>query len=143
MPTAPISMRKFKDILRLKYGCELTHRQIAKSLSISAGSVSNYVNCATQLDITSWPLPEKWDDLALSQAFFKTKPQPKRYVTPDWSLVQQELRPKTMTLLLLWEEYVERHAEGFYSYNHICRQYKAWLKCQKPSMRQNHKAGEK
>jgi len=143
MPTAPISMRKLKEILRLKYGCELTHRQIAKSLSISAGSVSNYVNCATQLDITSWPLPEKWDDLALSQAFFKTKPQPKRYVTPDWSLVQQELRPKTMTLLLLWEEYVERHAEGFYSYNHFCRQYKAWLKCQKPSMRQNHKAGEK
>jgi transposase len=48
-----------------------------------------------------------------------------------------------MTLLLLWNEYTERHPEGFYSYTHFCRQYKAWLKCQKPSMRQNHKAGEK
>lgn len=143
MPTAPISMRKLKEILRLKYGCELTHRQIAKSLSISPGSVSNYVNRAAQLDIATWPLPDKWDEHSLSQAFFNTKPQPKRYVTPDWSVIQQELRAKTMTLLLLWEEYVERHPEGFYSYNHFCRQYKTWLKCQKPSMRQHHKAGEK
>lgn len=48
-----------------------------------------------------------------------------------------------MTLLSLWEEYGERHPEGFYSYNHFCRQHKTWLKCQKPFMRQNHKAGEK
>lgn len=143
MPTAPISMRKLKEILRLKYGCSLSHRKIAKSLSISAGSVSNYVNRAAQLELTTWPLADKWNDNALRQAFFNTKTQPKHYFLPDWSVVQQELRPKTMTLQLLWEEYKERHPEGFYSYNHFCRQYKAWLKCQKPSMRQNHKAGEK
>ncbi len=143
MPTAPISMRKLKEIIRLKYGCELTHRQIAKSLSISPGSVSTYVNRAAQLNITSWPLAASWDEQSLHQAFFNTKAQPKRYALPDWSIVQQELRPKTMTLQLLWEEYKERHPEGYYSYNHYCRQYKSWLKCQKPSMRQNHKAGEK
>lgn len=143
MPTAPISMRKLKEILRLKYGSLLSHRTIAKSLSISSGSVSNYVNRAAQLEITTWPLPDKWDDNSLRQAFFNTKVQAKRYVLPDWSIVNQELKPKTMTLLLLWEEYVERHPEGFYSYNHFCRQYKAWSQCQKPSMRQNHKAGEK
>jgi len=143
MPTAPISMRKLKEILRLKYSCSLSHRKIAKSLSISAGSVSNYVNRAAQLEITTWPLADKWGDHALRQAFFNTKTQPKRYFLPDWSVIHQELRPKTMTLQLLWEEYKERHPEGFYSYNHFCRQYKTWLKCQKPSMRQNHKAGEK
>jgi len=36
MPMAPISMRKLKEILRLKYGCMLSHRKIAKSLSVSA-----------------------------------------------------------------------------------------------------------
>jgi len=143
MPTAPISMRKLKEILRLKYGCSLSHRKIAKSLSISAGSVSNYVNRAAQLEIKTWPLADKWNDNALRQAFFNTKTQPKRYFLPDWSVVHQELRPKTMTLQLLWDEYKERHPEGFYSYNHFCRQYKAWFKCQKTSMRQNHKAGEK
>ncbi len=102
MPTAPISMRKLKEIIRLKYGCELTHRQIAKSLSISPGSVSTYVNRAAQLNITSWPLAASWDEQSLHQAFFNTKAQPKRYALPDWSIVQQELRPKTMTLQLLW-----------------------------------------
>ena len=42
MPMAPITMRKLREILRLKYGCSLSHRQIAKSLSVSASIVSNY-----------------------------------------------------------------------------------------------------
>ena len=52
MSTAPISMRKLKDILRLKYDCSLSHRQIAKSLSISPSVVSRYANRATQLGIS-------------------------------------------------------------------------------------------
>lgn len=143
MPTAAISMRKLKEILRLKYGCALTHRQIAKSLSISPSSISLYANRAKQLGIVAWPLSEQWDDHSLSRAFFNTRVQPKRYVTPDWPVLNQELKSKTMTLLLLWEEYAERDPQGHYSYTHFCRQYKAWLDCQKPSMRQNHKAGEK
>ena len=35
-------MRKLKEILRLKYGCKLSHRQIAKSLSVSTTIVSRY-----------------------------------------------------------------------------------------------------
>jgi transposase len=143
MPTAPITMRKLKEILRLKYSCQLSHRQIARSLSVSSGTVSNYVNRATQLGISSWPIPDKWDDAALNQSFFNTKIQRHQLVLPDWSVVHQELKHKTMTLLLLWDEYVERHPDSHYSYNHYCRLYKSWLKCQKPSMRQNHKAGEK
>jgi hypothetical protein len=34
MPTAPISMRKVKEILRLKYGAGLSHRQIGRSLAM-------------------------------------------------------------------------------------------------------------
>ncbi len=41
MPTAILTMRKLKEILRLKYGCALWHRQIARSLSISPGTVSD------------------------------------------------------------------------------------------------------
>jgi len=143
MPTAPISMRKLKEILRLKYGCLLSHRQIASSLSISASVVSRYANRAAQIGITSWPLDTKWTDSLLSQQFHQTKVKTLSSSLPDWSQIQKELRPKTMTLQLLWEEYAERNPGSFYSYNHFCRLYKAWLKCQKPSMRQNHKAGEK
>lgn len=143
MPTAPISMRKLKEILRLKYSCSLSHRQIAKSLSVSPSIVSVYSARAASLGILSWPLPEEWDDEALQSAFFKKQTRSKKFAQPDWSVSHQELKHKTMTLLLLWEEYADRHPEGHYSYNHYCRLYKAWRKCQKPSMRQMHKAGEK
>ena len=58
MPMAPISMHKLKEILKLKYGCLLSYRKIAKSLSISASIVSIYAIRATSLGITSWPLDE-------------------------------------------------------------------------------------
>jgi transposase len=143
MSTAPISMRKLKDILRLKYDCSLSHRQIAKSLSISPSVVSRYTNRATQLGISQWPLADKWDDASLRREFLKTTVKKRKSSIPDWSVIYQELKHKTLTLLLLWEEYSERNPANHYSYNHFCRLYKAWLKCQKPSMRQNHKAGEK
>ena len=143
MPTAPISMRKLKEILRLKYGAHLTHHQIAKSLSISPSSVSTYINRATQLGINRWPLDDTWDDSKLTRAFFATKVKPKKYALPDWLTVKQALSCKTITLLLLWQEYAEQHPQAHYSYNHYCRQYKTWLKTQKLSMRQYHRAGEK
>ena len=143
MPTATISMRKLKEILRLKYGAKLTHRQIAKSLSISPSSVSTYANRAAQLGIIDWPLDEIWDETRLKRAFFNTSVQSKQYALPDWSTIKDSLTCKTMTLLLLWQEYAEQHPEGHYSYNHFCRQYKVWLGTQRLSMRQHHKAGEK
>ncbi len=102
MPTAPISMRKLKEILRLKYGCKLSNRQIANSLFVSPSIVSRYACKSAELGITHWPLYYKWDDHTLQKAFFKTIPRLKGFTIPKWSLVQQELRPKTMTLLLLW-----------------------------------------
>jgi transposase len=143
MATVPVTMRKLKEILRLKYGCSPGHRQIARSLSISPPAVSRYTNRARQLGITDWPLAAKWDDISLSRAFHQTKVKTKINSIPDWSQLYQELKHKTVTLQLLWEEYIERHPAGHYSYTHFCRLYKAWLKCQKPSMRQQHKAGEK
>jgi hypothetical protein len=89
MPMAPISMRKLKQILRLKYGYLLSHRKIAKSLSVSASIVSIYAIRANFLGITSWPLDEKWSDETIQRASFRTKPKSKGYVIPNWSVVQQ------------------------------------------------------
>ena len=46
MPAESISMRKLKEILRLKYQAKLSHRKIGTSLSISPGTVSTYINRA-------------------------------------------------------------------------------------------------
>lgn len=143
MPTPTITMRKLKEILRLKYGAELTHRQIAPSLAISPSVVSRYANRAAQLGITQWPLPAHWNDATLKREFLKTKVQLRKYTLPDCAEVHKALSAKTVTLQLLWEEYAERHPGGHYSYNHYCRLYKAWTKTLSLSMRQVHKAGEK
>ena len=73
MSTAPITMKKLKDILRLKYAQKLTHRQIAKSLSVSASVVSRYAARAAQMGISTWPLDDKWDDATLKRTFLHTK----------------------------------------------------------------------
>lgn len=145
MSAKTISMQKLKEILRLKYSAKLSHRQIAKSLSISPSVVSTYTNRAAQLGIHSWPLEEKWDDLALNRAFLNTKTVLKKdsMPVPDWSQIKQALTNKIMTLQLLWEEYKAANPSQHYSYNHYCRLYKKWLGTQKLSMRQSHKAGEK
>ena len=49
MPNNPVSMRKLKGILRLKYGSQLLRRAIAKRLSISPSVVSCYVNRVAQM----------------------------------------------------------------------------------------------
>ena len=142
MPTPSITMRKLQEILRLKYDAKLSHRQIARSLSISASVALGMLTEPHNLVFPNG-LPEGWDDATLNREFLKTTVTPKKYASPDWADVHKQLRSKTMTLQLLWEEYAERNSDGHYSYNHYCRLYKAWNKTTTPSMRQVHKAGEK
>ena len=61
---------------------------------------------------------------------------------PDWSEVHRELRRKSVTLSLLWQEYKETHPEGL-QYSRFCEQYRAWAGKLDLVMRQEHRAGEK
>jgi DNA-binding transcriptional regulator LsrR (DeoR family) len=44
MPTERLSMRRIRDLLRLKYAQGLSSRAIASSLSISKGAVGAYLS---------------------------------------------------------------------------------------------------
>ena len=93
MPAEPISMRKLKEILRLKYESKLSNRKIGNSLSVSSATVSNYINRARLIGIKGWPLPPDWDDIKLSQHFWQTKISrrtaiPLRAGTLHWSTVR-------------------------------------------------------
>ncbi|WP_415837848.1 winged helix-turn-helix transcriptional regulator, partial [Pseudoalteromonas ostreae] len=41
-----------------KYSAKLSHREIARSLNISPGTVANYVKKANELGLNQWPLTE-------------------------------------------------------------------------------------
>jgi transposase len=136
-------MRQLREILRLKLSCGLTHREIARSCGVGAGTVVEYLRRARDAGL-SWPLPDELDDAALEARLFP--PVLDASVVrepPDWCWVLQELRRKHVTLQLLWSEYAAAHPTNHYRYSQFCELYRRFAARLKPSMRQVHRAGEK
>ena len=110
-----LSMRKITEVLRLKWTCGLSNRAIARSCRISHSTVSEYLVRAEQAGLT-WPLPERLDEDGLYRLLF-----PEKVVAlsnsakplPDWEKVRKELKRRSVTRRLLWEEYREEHPDGY------------------------------
>jgi len=137
-------MRTIKAILRLKFEAKLSLRQIARSLKLSLGAVSQHVKRADAAQL-SWPLPEGMDDHTLEAVLFPKPASPPQnaYVKPDYATMHKELKRKGVTKQLLWGEYKDIHGDKGYQYSQYCQHYRDWVGTLKRSMRQIHKAGEK
>ncbi|WP_031210166.1 IS21 family transposase [Marinobacter sp. EVN1] len=144
MPAKRILMRKIREVLRLRLEAGLSIRQISASTKTSVGAIQKLLARADALNL-NWPLPEDLDDGRLAALFYPgaDPTTSTRYQVPDWATVHQELKRKGMTKQLLWEEYTAQYPNRCYSYSQYCDRYRQWLKQQKHSMRQTHKAGEK
>lgn len=143
MPAERLPMRKIRDILRLRWGCGLSSRQIAVSQGIARSTVADYLRRAEAAGI-GWPLADDMDEATLEARLFPFAPliPTAERPLPDWSWVNHELHQKNVTLFLLWQEYRERCPEG-YQYSRFCDLYRVWAGRQSVWMRQEHKAGEK
>jgi len=143
MPQERLTMRKIREILRMKWELKLSERVIARSCCISRSTVAEYVRRAEAAGL-KWPLPEDQNDNQLFELLYPKTQQltPKATTMPDWEKVHLELRKKGVTLRLLWVEYLEKNPEG-YGYSQFCQLYRNWAKKIKPTMRLDHKAGEK
>ena len=127
MPQERLSMRKIKEILRLKHVRGFSNRQIAKSCSIGRTTVANYPIKAQGAGI-SWPLPEDLTEAELQKRLFpsnKSLHNPALPLKPSWDLVHRELQKKGVTLFLLWEEFKYANPDG-YQYSWFCREYRLW-----------------
>ena len=136
-------MRKIKEVLRLFWACEQSQRQIAVQCGISRPCVGEYVRRAKEAGL-SWPLPPDLDDAQLDRLLFppaSTLSAAERGV-PNWAVVFTELKKKSVTKFLLWQEYRALNPEG-YNYSWFCDHYRRWLGTRDLSMRQHHRAGEK
>ena len=138
-----LSMRKIRDVLRLKYSLGRSNREIGAILRISHSTVGSYVRRAREAGV-SWPLPDDLDDARLEAALYPpTAPSRVRRPEPDWARVHRELgRHKCMTLQLLWFEYREAHPDG-YQYSRFCDRYREWRGRVDVVLRQVYRAGEK
>jgi len=69
VPTRRLSMRKIKEVLRLRFELGLGQREIARACALSQGAVHNYLRKAAAAEI-HWPLPEGWDEERIEEALF-------------------------------------------------------------------------
>ena len=136
-------MRKIKEVLRLKWAKGLSNRRIAAACGIGRPTVSEYLRRASEAGLT-WPLPSDLDDGQLERLLFPPPPALPADARgiPDWASIRQELKHKSVTLFLLWQEYRQANPDG-YQYSWFCEHYRAWRGQLDVVMRQDHRAGEK
>jgi transposase len=142
MPKKRMPMKKIKEILRLRYECNLSNRQIASCLNIAHSTVSQHLARFKASGLT-WPLTDINHENILNQILFDGRFPSKHKIRPDFANYHQELKRKGMTKTLLWEEYCQQYQNQAYGYTQFCELYRRWLKTQKRSMRQRHLAGDK
>jgi transposase len=138
-----LSMRKTRDILRQKWELQRSHRQVARSVGVGLGTVAETLRRAQAAGLVDWAAVQALDDGTLEQRLYGRAlgagaPRP----VPDCGWIHTELRQPGVTLQLLHLEYLARHPAG-YRYSQFCEHYRRWVKRQRRSMRQVHRAGEK
>lgn len=140
-------MRKIREVLRLKFECGCSQRQIAASCDISVGVVAKYLARAAEARL-SWQEAAQLSEADVDARLFRPPaPSDVPVRTPiDFEWVHRELRKTGVTLQLLWVEYHEaasRRGAAGYQYSQFCELYANWRSKLSVTMRQVHRAGEK
>ena len=136
-------MRKVGEIFRLSVECGKTNREIARSCGVSHTVVNDYLRRAREAGLSDSEI-QKMSEVELIERIKASPPQTGKMSRPhpDWRKVYEELKKKSVTLQLLWEEYKENHPEG-YQPSQFHELFRRWKKKLDVSLRQTHKAGEK
>jgi transposase len=137
-----LTVRKIREVLRLKWDAKLSHREIGRACNISCSTVSEYVQRAVRARL-NWPLAEGMSDEQLYHLLFPeaARSSAAQKALPEWEQVHRELRKRGVTLKLLWDEYHELFPDG-YKYTQYCEYYRQWKSKLSPSMRLLRKGGE-
>ena len=144
MAAERLSMRHVREILRYRFAEGLGHKAISYRVGAAPSTVRETLRRASVAGL-GWPLGEEINDAVLEGLLYKaagTKTGHRRAPEPDWAFVHRELKRKHVTLQILWDEYIERHPDG-YRYSRFCDLYRGWAANLPVTMRQNHGAGEK
>jgi len=120
-------MRKIRQVLEYRLSKNISADQTAVALSLSKGSVINYLERFERAKL-AWPLPETLSDTDLEAALFpppaaQSSPPPAEGL-PDIDYLEKELAKPHMTLQRLWEEYaLESRVETLQSFLKIPRYF--------------------
>lgn len=131
-------MPKAREVLRLKYEVQLSLREIAQACNCGKSTVSEILCRAEKVGIT-WPID--FNDKQLMSLLYPPAEKKASSPEPDMEYIFREMKKKSVTLMLLWEEYKEQNPDGI-MYSQFCDRYSNFKKDNKISMRKEHKAGE-
>jgi transposase len=133
-----LEMLKAREILRLKHEVGLSLRGIGQACNCGKSTVSDVLGRADKAEVT-WPI--ELSDKQLMSLLYPPLENKSSPPEPDMDYVFCEMKKKSVTLMLLWEEYKEKHPEGI-MYTQFCERYRNFRKNNKISMHKEHKAGE-
>ena len=74
MPAERLTMRKIKEVFRLKFDFNTSNRKIAESCNIARSTVAEYLFRFQQAAL-SWPLLDGMNDTQLEQLLFPHQPR--------------------------------------------------------------------
>jgi transposase len=135
-------MRKVGEIFRLSVECGKSNREIARSCGISHTVVNDYLNRAREAGLKSEEMLKMSERELVERLKTDLESGKTSRPQPDWRKVYEELKKKSVTLTLLWEEYRAAHPEG-YQLSQFYEYFRRWKKKLDLSLRQTHRAGEK
>jgi len=139
-----IGMKKIREVIRLKSTTEMSDRKIARALNISRPAVAKY----WQGFSSSGLLFEQIEEMADSELLRMVEKPRIEKCNKYQQLIKYfphfviELQRTGVTLHLLWQEYKQKHPEGF-QYSQFCHHFLMWRKSSEVRMHINHKAGDK
>ena len=115
-----ISMKKIRDIIRLKETSDLSERKIAKALNISRPVVAQYISDFRSCGLT-YEQAKTIPDSQLLELLEKRKSKKSaKYeeLIERFPRFIQELKRTGVTLMTLWNEYQQENPDG-YSYSPV------------------------
>ncbi len=143
MANHQIDMRKIKTLFRL-HTEGVSKRKISIQLGLSRNTVTKYINFFNSYKITSYEVNSMTvEELsALFRTTERTKSDQQKTLEEYFPYFDRELKKTGVTKELLWNEYKERHPDG-YMLSQFRHWYTEWCKAVSPVMHFNHKAGDK
>lgn len=131
-------MLKAREILRLKHQVGLSLREIGQSCNCGKTTVSETLKRAEEAGI-AWPI--ELNDKQLMSLLYPPVKKDGLPPEPDMEYIFYEMKKKGVTLMLLWEEYKEKHPDGV-MYTQFCERYRKFKKSNAITLHIEHKAGE-
>jgi len=134
MPQKRSDMRRVKEVLRLAHELGYSLRQIGESVRLGRTTVGDYLARAEAAGVRYEDIAGKGEAEIEALLFRQPDPAESRPL-PDWAEVAAEMLKPAVTLLLVWREYRDQHADG-YSYSQFRRLYREHLQlAPEPRMR--------